>query len=374
MAGIYFHIPFCQQACHYCNFYFTTSKRHLDSTTDAMLQELEQRKHYLKEAQIDTIYFGGGTPSMLPPSEIQRLINGVKNLFSCNSELEITLEANPDNLTRSYLESLKMTDVNRFSIGIQSFHQDELRWMNRAHTSKEAIACLELVEQYDYDNYSIDLILGIPISSREKWQENLDILAGFRPKHVSCYALTVEPKTALDYQIKKGKSPAVKDEETEEQFFMAHDFLSQKGYQHYEISNYGLAGFAAKHNSSYWEGKAYLGIGPSAHSYDISSRSWNIAHLPKYLDGVQNRQLKMEVEELSKTDQYNEYVMTSIRKSSGISRNIVKKFFTDYLSYFDENLKTIPSEFINEDEGSVRLSREGLMFADFVGSALFFVE
>ena len=192
-----------------------------------------------REKQFRQSTLGGGTPSMLPPSEIQTLIDGVKNLFSVDSELEITLEANPDNLTKPYLEELKKTDVNRFSIGIQSFHQDELLWMNRAHNSEEAKRCLELVESYQYDHYSVDLILGIPISSREKWQQNLDILSGFRPKHVSCYALTVEPKTALDYQIKNGKSPAIKDTETEEQFYMAHDFLSKKGYKHYEISNYG---------------------------------------------------------------------------------------------------------------------------------------
>ncbi len=373
MAGIYFHIPFCQQACHYCNFFFTTSKRFINSTTEAMLNELEYRKDYLSGETIQTIYFGGGTPSMLPPSEIQTLIDGVKNSFSVDSELEITLEANPDNLTKPYLEELKKTDVNRFSIGIQSFHQDELLWMNRAHNSEEATRCLELVESYQYDHYSVDLILGIPISSREKWQQNLDILSGFRPKHVSCYALTVEPKTALDYQIKNGKSPAIKDTETEEQFYMAHDFLSKKGYKHYEISNYGLPGYAAKHNSSYWEGKKYLGIGPSAHSYNRESRSWNIAHLPKYLEGVNKGQLNLETENLSKVDQYNEFVMTNIRKSSGISLEILKQNFAEYIEHFDDSLLEIPKTFLNRKQSTISLSREGLMFADFVGSALFYV-
>ena len=245
--------------------------------------------------------------------------------------------------------------------------------MNRAHNSEEATRCLELVESYQYDHYSVDLILGIPISSREKWLQNLDILAGFHPKHVSCYALTVEPKTALDYQIKNGKSPAIKDTETEEQFYMAHDFLSKKGFKHYEISNYGLPGYAAKHNSSYWEGKKYLGIGPSAHSYNRESRSWNIAHLPKYLEGVNKGQLNLETENLSKVDQYNEFVMTNIRKSSGISLEILKQNFAEYIEHFDDSLLEIPKTFLNRKQSTISLSREGLMFADFVGSALFFV-
>lgn len=371
MAGIYFHIPFCKQACHYCNFYFTTSLKNVDSSTEAMIKELEFRKEYLEEQEISSIYFGGGTPSMLDPKEIQRLIEAVKLNFQLEDEIEITLEANPDNLNAEYLKSLLETDVNRFSIGIQSFFEDDLVWMNRAHNVDEAENCVSLCRSFGYTNFSIDLIFGIPISNANHWKKNLEKVVSLKPHHISCYALTVEEGTALNHHIKVGKSPNVIDKDQEEQFYMAHDFLEKQGYEHYEISNYSLSGHESKHNSSYWEGQHYLGIGPGAHSFNGQSRSWNIAHLPKYLKGIESWSPDISTEILSSDDQYNEWVMTGLRKKTGLLLSDLAGKFASYKSYFHHAIADVPKSYYIMDADSIYLSRKGLIFADFVGSTLF---
>lgn len=370
MAGIYFHIPFCKQACHYCNFYFTTSTRFLDSTVPALIQELDLRQSYLND-KIDTIYFGGGTPSMLTALQLQALIDEVYKRYTVDSDVEITLEANPDNLNYDYLYALKDTEINRLSIGIQSFYDEELQWMNRAHKGAEAHQCLEDCKRLHFDNLNVDLIYGIPISDAERWQSNMEQALQYEPAHFSCYALTVEPRTALAHHIKKGKSPAVRDRAVEEQFYMTHDVLKSHGYEHYEISNYALPGQASKHNSAYWEGAHYLGIGPGAHSFDGRSRSWNIEHLPKYLKAIDARQPLLETEYLSDDDRYNEWVMTSIRLQEGISKQSIYDRFPNHWVHFLHALTEIPQDYIEEDKYTIRLSRAGLMFADFVGSMLF---
>lgn len=371
MAGIYFHIPFCKQACHYCNFYFTTSTRYLSESAHALIKELKMRKDYVKGEEIGTIYFGGGTPSMLPAHDIQSLIDAVKEEFLCSNEMEITMEANPDNLTDEYLLALKKTDVNRFSIGIQSFFEEDLKWMNRAHRADEASRCLSKVKEYGYDNISVDLIFGVPVSTKERWEENLKILSKFKPNHISCYALTVEPDTALDHHIKQGISPAVIDEAVEEQFYMAHDFLETMGYKHYEISNYAISGKESKHNSSYWKGQKYLGIGPGAHSFDGVTRGWNIAHLPKYMGMIERGESALTEEQLSEKDHFNEFVMTGIRRLEGIEIEKIHTRFPDYMGHFEKALKEVPKEYIDLEGDRLKLSRMGLLFADFVGSELF---
>ncbi len=371
MAGIYIHIPFCKQACHYCNFYFTTNLKNVEASVHSMRRELKIRKEYLGKQTISTIYFGGGTPSMLHPSQIQQLIETVREHYLLEEHVEITLEANPDNLDATYLKELADTEVNRFSIGIQSFNDAELKWMNRAHNQQEALECLDLCRDFGYSNFSIDLIFGIPISNTDIWTSNLNQALRLKPHHISCYALTVEENTALDHFVKAGKTPAVVDKDQREQFYLGHDILEAHGYDHYEISNYALQGHASKHNSSYWEGVHYLGIGPGAHSYNGISRSWNVAHLIQYMKAIEENRLPLESEILDLKDQYNEWVMTSIRKKVGIDISLLGEMFSVFKSHFYNMLEEIPSSYIVRDSKGIRLSKEGMIFADFVGSALF---
>ena len=371
MAGIYFHIPFCKKACHYCNFFFTTSLRFREKLVPALIQEMELRPKYIEGQTIQSIYFGGGTPSVLPASDIQLLIDAVYDRYELDRNVEITIEANPDDLTYDYLLSLKDTEINRLSIGIQSFHDDELKWMNRAHDSMEAEKSLELCRKLNFDRYSLDLIFGIPQSSDERWMENMNKALSYKPDHISCYALTVEEKTAYHKHIEQGKSIAPPDELSEKQFYQCHDFLSKNGYEHYEISNYSLEGSRSKHNSSYWSGSPYLGIGPAAHSYDGKNRGWNVSNMVKYLDGIENKELPFNEEILSDHDRYNEYIMTAVRRIEGISIPFLQENHSLFESHFQESILSIPQEYFIQDKDSIRLSRKGLIFADFVGSMLF---
>ncbi len=371
MAGIYFHIPFCKKACHYCNFFFTTSARFREKLVPALVSELDLRPKYLADSEIHSIYFGGGTPSVLSAKELQTLIDAVYDRYEVVRDVEITIEANPDDLTRDYLFSLKDTEVNRLSIGIQSFYEDELQWMNRAHSAKEAILSLELCQKLNFERFSLDLIFGLPQSSDERWHSNLEKAISFSPDHLSCYALTVEENTAYHKHIEKGKSLAPPDELTERQFYQCRDYLMEKGYDQYEISNYALPGARSFHNSSYWAGAPYLGIGPAAHSFDGTNRAWNVSHMVKYLEGIDAKQPVMTVEELSDIDRYNEYVMTSIRRMEGISLEDINMNHELYESHFYNSLQELPKEYMKISKESVVLSRKGLIFADFVGSMLF---
>lgn len=371
MAGIYFHIPFCKKACHYCNFFFTTSTRFREKLVPALIEEMDLRPKYIAGQRIHSIYFGGGTPSVLPASDIQRLIHAVHDRYEVDENVEITIEANPDDLTHDYLLSLRDTEINRLSIGIQSFHDAELKWMNRAHDAKEAQQSLELCKKLNFDRFSLDLIFGIPKSNDERWMKNMKKALSFEPDHVSCYALTVEEKTAYHKHISQGKSLAPADELTERQFYQCHDYLEEHGYEHYEISNYSLPGARSKHNSSYWSGTPYLGLGPAAHSFDGINRGWNVAHMVQYLDGIENKTSPFTVEKLSVVDRYNEYVMTSIRRIEGISIPLIESNHKPLASHFKESLQSIAPEYIIKDKDTVRLSRQGLLFADFVGSMLF---
>lgn len=391
MSGIYIHIPFCKQACHYCDFHFSTSMKKKDEMILALAKEIELRKNEFESEVVETIYFGGGTPSILEISDLKLLIDAVYKHLDVNENPEITIEANPDDLSpslsfrRNLFEELKAIGVNRLSIGIQSFFEDDLKLMNRAHNADEAKKCLEFATQY-FDNISIDLIYGIPNMSNEKWLKNIETALSFNIPHISSYALTVEPKTALKKLIQTGKIDEPKDEVAQEHFQILVDKLSENGFIHYELSNFGKENYFSKNNSAYWLGKKYIGIGPSAHSFNGTSRSWNVSNNAIYLKSIAENQLPSETEILSKNDRYNEYVMTGLRTIWGISlERIEKEFGTDFLEYLlkqsekfiaDDLLEIVTSsdfEKKNRIEKILRPTPKGKFLCDGIASDLFLV-
>ena len=319
MSGIYIHIPFCKQACHYCDFHFSTSMKKKDEMVLAIAKEIEMRKNEFENETVETIYFGGGTPSVLQIADIKFLIDVVYKNYTVIENPEITLEANPDDLSENRIIELSNNRINRLSIGIQSFFEDDLKMMNRAHNSAEAKNCLEIATQY-FNNISIDLIYGIPGMSNKKWKQNIETALSFRINHISSYALTVEPKTALKKLIEGGKIAQPKDEVASEHFQILLETLEEHGFIHYELSNFGKENYFSKNNSAYWLGKKYIGIGPSAHSYNGKNRSWNVSNNAIYLKYIQENKLPSETEILTKTDQYNEYIMTGLRTLGRIVR------------------------------------------------------
>lgn len=372
MSGIYIHIPFCKQACHYCDFHFSTSLKKKDDLITALAKELELRKDEFKNVTVETIYFGGGTPSLLSNDELQFLIDAVYGLYKVSESPEITLEANPDDLSSQRILGLAQSPVNRLSIGIQSFFEADLKLMNRAHNVVEAKACLEEATKH-FDNISLDLIYGVPGSSNEQWLANIEIALSYNVPHISSYALTVEPRTALASFIKKGIVEDVDDEQAHEQFHILKDKLEASGFVHYELSNFGKEGFFSKNNSAYWLGKPYLGIGPSAHSFNGKQRGWNVKNNSKYIKSINENRLPMEMETLSKTDRYNEYVMTGLRTIWGVS---LKKVETEFGMVFKDYLIDQSNVFINEhllyiDDAHLRVTKKGQFLSDGIASALF---
>ncbi|MVZ63496.1 radical SAM family heme chaperone HemW [Sphingobacterium humi] len=373
---IYFHIPFCKQACHYCDFHFSTSLQYKDDMLQALLLELERRADYLQNKTIDSIYFGGGTPSLLTADEIARLIDKVGQLYDINPQAEITLEANPDDLNAAKVQTLRHTPINRFSIGIQSFYEEDLRWMNRAHHAEEAKAAVMRVQDAGFENITCDLIYGYPLLSDEKWKSNMQQLIDYAVPHISSYAMTVEKKTALDHLINKGKTPAMNESQSAEQMLMMIDYLQANGYEQYEISNFAKPGKHAIHNSNYWRGKHYLGIGPSAHSFNGVSRSWNKANNALYIKELYANQLPLETENLSPEDRFNEYIMTSLRTKWGVDLTYVNQEFG---SDFKNSLLTEAEEHLQEghilleESQYLRLSSSGKLLADQIASDLFIV-
>ncbi|CAN5428663.1 radical SAM family heme chaperone HemW [soil metagenome] len=327
MAGIYLHIPFCKQACHYCNFHFSTSLKLKDALVDAMLLELENRRGELAGQTVETIYFGGGTPSMLTKNDLDRIFNTVYKHFSISDNPEITLEANPDDLTPTYLEGLRQTPMNRLSVGIQSFRDEDLRYMNRAHNAHEANHCVQLAQDKGFEAISIDLIYAMPTATDADWEHNLQTALQLRPQHLSAYCLTVETGTALNHMVKKGTAPAVDEEAASRQFMMLTEMTRAAGYEHYEVSNLARDGHYARHNSSYWKGKPYLGVGPAAHSYNGLNRRWNVSNNNKYIKAINAGEPFYETETLTTADQYNEFLMTRLRTMWGVPlQEIVLQF------------------------------------------------
>jgi oxygen-independent coproporphyrinogen-3 oxidase len=343
-----------------------------DAMVLALAKEIKMRKNEFEEEVVETIYFGGGTPSILQISDIVLLIDAVYYSYKVTENPEITIEANPDDLSKERIIELSNTRVNRLSIGIQSFFEDDLKLMNRAHNSAEAKECLEFATQY-FDNISIDLIYGVPGMSNEKWLQNIETALSFNIPHISSYALTVEPKTALHTFIQKGIISPTDDEVASAHFQILVDKLMENGFIHYELSNFGKENFFSKNNSSYWLGKKYLGIGPSAHSYDGISRSWNVSNNSLYLKSISENQLPSETETLSKTDKYNEYVMTGLRTIWGISLDrIESEFGKTYLDYLNQQAaKYIEDHLLFVDENILRTTKSGKFLSDGIASDLF---
>ena len=373
MAAIYFHVPFCKQACHYCNFHFSTSLKHKNPVLDAMLSELKLRKEELVETEkINSIYFGGGTPSLLSSAEISVLINEVKRNFNVAVDAEITLEMNPDDDRPNYLEELKTIGVNRLSVGIQSFHEEELKLMNRAHNSQEAFDVLNRIQGL-YNNFSLDLIFGLPNSTPESWQKNVEYALQFNPTHISSYLLTVEPKTVLNHQIDNKQIEVLGEEDVLTQFNFLVDRLQAKGYDHYELSSFGKPGFRSVNNTAYWSEKPYLGIGPSAHSFNGETRSWNISNNAQYIKGISVGKPMIEREKLSVADRYNEYIMIGLRMQNGISLDYIEKNFgSDYKILLKKGVQSqIASQVLYWDGDSLKVSRNAMMLVDGIASDLF---
>jgi oxygen-independent coproporphyrinogen-3 oxidase len=373
LAGIYIHIPFCKQACTYCNFHFSTSIQLKKELVNAICTEIDLRHHYLKDEQIRTIYFGGGTPSLLHIEDVKKIIAKIAQYFDLNHVEEITLEANPDDLHSEKLKELRDSPVNRLSIGIQSFDDADLAFMNRSHNAKESLECIDLARKFDFELLTIDLIYGLPsLINKDTWTENLNMCARLELPHFSAYALTVEPKTLLDHKIKKGKLAPLDEEKAIREFQQLLFFADNFGYEHYEISNFAKPGMYSKHNTAYWQGNNYLGLGPSAHSFNGISRSWNIANNGSYIRKINNNEPFFEEEQLSLSDQFNEWVLTRIRTKDGISKldlihwpeNLNKAFLKDVEKYLANEMMVLDNEHF-------RLTRQGMLFADAISADLF---
>ncbi|MEM9364251.1 MAG: radical SAM family heme chaperone HemW [Bacteroidota bacterium] len=374
MAGIYLHIPFCKQACHYCDFHFSTQLKVKDSMLNALTYELELRKEELDGEAIETIYFGGGTPSLLTTEELKILIQSVYDHFKVVENPEITLEANPDDISDPMLKNFSESPINRLSIGVQSFFEEDLKLMNRAHSSVQAEQSLREAKKY-FNNISIDLIYGIPGMNHQRWKKNIQKALEFDLPHISSYALTVEPRTALKKFIEKGLVQDVDDEQAQKQFHILLNMLEDQGYVNYEISNFGKPDYFSKNNSSYWQGKSYLGIGPSAHSFDGNIRSWNIRNNIKYIKAIKENILPIEREELSTKDRYNEYVMTGLRTVWGVSLEKVEEDFgKQYLTYLQmQSEKYIHEHLLYQDEERILVTKKGKFLVDGIASDLFMV-
>jgi oxygen-independent coproporphyrinogen-3 oxidase len=375
MAGIYIHIPFCRKACHYCNFHFSTSLQNVTDVLKAIEKEIEIRSKEVDE-EIKTIYFGGGTPSLVDVNAIESILKQIRKHFSIHPDAEITLEANPDDINKEKTRWWKEIGINRFSLGIQSFEDDYLKWMNRAHSASQSFQAIDIIRDTGFENFSIDLIYGTPGQSTEGWIKDLQTAIDLHIPHLSCYALTVEEKTALQHLIEKGEKENVNPEEQAERFQLLTELTSNAGYHHYEISNFALPGYESQHNSAYWEGVPYIGIGPSAHSYDGIKRKWNIANNITYTKAVLDNTTVYEEEILSEKDRFNEYCMTAIRRSKGIEkRKIIALSGEEGLTSIHKMiLPYIESKKVIEDENSWKLTNEGKFFADGIAASLFIVD
>ena len=372
MSGIYLHIPFCRQACHYCNFHFSTSLKLKNEFVEALLKEIKLQKNYLPLETVNTIYFGGGTPSLLTQEELSAILQALHQQFTVAADAEITLEANPDDISEQKLQAWKQIGVNRLSMGVQSFFEEDLRWMNRAHTAQQAIDNLQLAIQY-FPNMTIDLIYGGPTLPDDRWEQNVQQALALGIPHISCYALTVEPGTALDSMISKHKKTPVNAEDQARQFVLLMNWLQQAGFEHYEISNFALPGKRSRHNSSYWQGVSYLGLGPSAHSFNGESRQWNIANNALYIQSLQEDKVPFEIEHLTGTQRLNEYIMTSLRTMEGLDIAwIVSRFGEREANQLQRDSQPfIDSGKMRFYNNHLQLTKEGKLFADGIAAELF---
>lgn len=371
MSGIYLHIPFCKKACTYCNFHFSTNLTLVNEVLQAMHKELVDRKEYLTQT-INTIYFGGGTPSILNKHQLNELLQTIKNNYSLNPEAEITIEVNPDDINSTYIKEIRALGFNRVSMGVQSFNKEELEFMNRSHTAIQSLQSMQLIAE-NFDNYSIDLIYGSHLNNNEVWQQNVQTALQFKPPHISCYALTVEEKTKLHSITGKNKSLLPKPEIQAQQFEWLMDELQKAGYHHYEVSNFALPNFESKHNSGYWQSNHYLGIGAGAHSFNGVSRSWNVANNSLYAKAVMQNASYNEVEKLTITQQHNEHIMIAVRTAKGIDLNLFEEKWGANLKneLLQKTNSWIHKNLLQQVDNRICVTQKGFLFADGIAADLF---
>ena len=376
MAGIYIHIPFCKQACTYCNFHFSTQQQNKQAFLSALKNEISSDDTFINRKDIiETIYFGGGTPSLLSSHELDEILQTIITLFKVSANAEITLEANPDDINSEVVKHWVKIGINRLSVGIQSFVEEELIWMNRAHTSKHAKDCIDIIQESGIHNFSVDLIFGGPLLSHEALEKNIQIISSKNIPHISCYALTVEEKTALHHFIATKKSPPTNSEKQAEQFLMTMKLLANSGYEQYEISNYAKPNMRSKHNSSYWQGKPYWGFGPAAHSFNgINIRRWNVSNNSIYINNWLSHQPAFEKEMLTETQKLNEYIMTALRTIEGINLNKIKNQFGEekYALLITQSKKFEREGKLSIQSEQIQLTTTGKLFADGISAELFF--
>ncbi|HMT30144.1 MAG TPA: radical SAM family heme chaperone HemW [Bacteroidia bacterium] len=376
---MYIHIPFCRQACSYCDFHFSVNHERMEEVVDAIITEIELRKNYLESNDdkpvLHTIYFGGGTPSLLNKSQLEKIFLQIEKYYTIASDAEITLEANPDDLTVEKLNELRQTPINRLSIGVQSFFEEDLKLMNRAHNAEMAKASIVAAAEAGFSNITMDLIYGVPEMSDDRWRKNLEQAFALPVNHLSCYSLTVEKRTALDKQIREGKIKPIEDERSISHFKILMDESQKQGFDHYEISNFGKPGFYSQHNSSYWKNIPYIGIGPSAHSYNGISRQWNISSNAAYVKAIQQHEIPAEIEILTLENKYNEYIMTGLRTQWGVNSDYIlsafgEKYHSDFLLQINEYVET---EMVIKQNRDYILTRSGKLIADRIASKIFVV-
>ncbi|WP_421977656.1 radical SAM family heme chaperone HemW [Roseivirga seohaensis] len=373
MAGLYIHIPFCKKACHYCDFHFTQSLGQMDSMVNAICKELEMQADYLNGEAINTIYFGGGTPSLMSEDQLKRIMKQIQHTFNLASNPEITLEANPDDLDGDQLKSLYASGINRLSMGIQSFHEPHLKWMNRQHTAEQAEMCFYNARKAGFENISVDLIYALPHHNHEIWERDLMKVIHMRPEHISSYCLTIEPKTAFGHLVSKGKMKDVEEEYAAQQFEILTETLDRYGFEQYEISNFAQPGYESQHNGNYWKQEKYLGIGPSAHSFNGHFKQANVSNNAKYIKGINDGIIPFEKIILTKEDQINEYILTSLRTKWGCDTEWLKqKHKVDLLKMHEDYLMRIDYKgMIQVEDGCITLTNNGKLLADKIASDLF---
>lgn len=375
MSGIYIHIPFCAKICSYCDFYKSASLHSVDKTVLNIVKEIELRKKYLQNSVIDTIYFGGGTPSVLSITQLKLIISAIYNSFKISKSPEITFEANPDDLNYTYLHHLKSIGINRLSIGIQSFNNSDLEKLNRRHTSKTAEEAVKLAKDVGFKDISIDIIYGLEFSSDQVFIENVKKAISLDVQHISAYHLTIEQKTVFYKLLKKGELSEIDEERSNKQLKLLIQELVNAGFEHYEISNFAKPNFISKHNSNYWKQVSYIGVGPSAHSYDGDSRQWNIANIIKYNTALSKNLLVFEKETLSETDKFNDYIITSLRTTWGVDLDYLEStFHTEYQSFFTENSeKFLQNKELIKENNSIKVNPKSIFLTDFICTELMYI-
>ncbi len=371
MAGLYIHIPFCKKACNYCDFHFSTQLKNKAAMIDAICKEIKIKKNYAQAQNLSSIYLGGGTPSLLSEKELEKIIDCANKYFLLEDKIEVTLEANPDDINAASLKFLKKLGVNRLSIGLQSFNNEELKWMNRAHTAEESSVCVKMAQDNGFENISIDLIYGSKFQTVETWQNTLKKAIDLDVKHISSYNLTIEHKTALGLKHHKGLEPAINDELSSSQFLLLVETLNKANFIHYEISNFGRENYFAVHNSNYWLGQHYIGVGPSAHSFNGDSRQWNIKNNQQYIDKINSNESFFEIENLTIQNKYNEYILTRLRTIWGCDINEMKLIFGKEITDHFENEINNKTMFVEEKNGIYTLNNKGKLLADGIAADLF---